>query len=161
MEIRGLTLDDVPDVLKIQEECYIPDLLETADTFIKKLRLFPQGSLGCWQREDLTAYVFAHPWKVGEIVPLDFALRSLPTDANSLYIHDLAVSPKFRGLKIADQLLQKLFSIAGSLGLEDFALVAVQNSEPFWNRYGFRTQEKLIYGTNTPASKMSMTKGRS
>jgi GNAT superfamily N-acetyltransferase len=158
MEIKQLSVQDIPAVLEVQVQCYIPELNERGDTFLKKLRLFPKGCMGYWQDSLLGAYVFSHPWKTGEIVPLDFGLNSLPADADCLYIHDLAVSPRLRGKGVGNQLVQQLFKIADSLGIKDFTLVAVQDSEPFWSKYGFRIREEMTYGANVPASKMTLTR---
>jgi ribosomal protein S18 acetylase RimI-like enzyme len=140
---------------------YLPELLESDETFAKKIQLFPRGCLGDWHENELAAYVFSHPWLNNEIVPLDFNLRDLPSDPNCLYIHDLAVSSRFRGRGIADRLLKALFALADSMSYRDFTLVAVQDSEPFWRKYGFQARSKLIYGVNTPASKMTLTRAAS
>jgi len=158
MNIIRLTLADIPSVLEVQQDAYRPELLEIAETFEKKIRLFPFGCLGCWHEGELAAYVFSHPWRADEILPLDFDLKQVPGEATCLYIHDLAVLQRFRGRGIADQLLENLFSLADSLGYRDYTLVAVQDSEPFWAKYGFQIKTRLTYGASTPASKMTLTR---
>jgi GNAT superfamily N-acetyltransferase len=158
MSIRGITPADISDVLRVQEDAYIPDLLECANTFSRKLTLFPEGCLGYCLEGRLEAYVFSHPWRFGESVPLDQVIAALPENPDCLYIHDMAVGKALQGKGIARALLLELFNLAERMKLKRFALVAVQQSEPFWARWGFRPQHAMIYGKDVAATYMTLVR---
>jgi GNAT superfamily N-acetyltransferase len=155
MEIRPLTEEDLPHVLVVQEDCYARGLLEGEETFACKLHLFPEGCLGAFEDGRLVAYVFSHPWSSGEFVPLHTSLDSLPETADCVYIHDLAVLPSWRRRGIADRLLSTLFDLAHTYRIERVALVAVNNSERYWEKYRLRREFLLVYTKGVTATYMT------
>jgi GNAT superfamily N-acetyltransferase len=155
MEIRPLTEEDLPHVLVVQEDCYSRGLLESEETFACKLLLFPEGCLGAFEDGRLVAYVFSHPWSSGEFVPLHTSLDSLPETADCVYIHDLAVLPSWRRRGIADRLLSTLFDLAHTYRIERVALVAVNNSERYWEKYRLRREFLLVYTKGVTATYMT------
>ena len=154
MEIRKLIEQDILAMLDVQRECYPPKLLESTETFLNKMRLFAEGSLGCFSEKRLCAYVFFHPWIKGVVVPLDYVIGSIPPEPDCIYIHDLAVLPAYRRKKIAEQLIWKVFEIGKQLSIRSYSLVAVQSSEGFWRRFGFEVAGTLEYAENIPGIKM-------
>ena len=83
---------------------------------------------------------------------------NLPAAADCLYIHDLAVRQAHHGTGIATRLVQALLTLATELRLSRLALVAVQDSEPFWERWGFERKEPLVYADSVPATHMVLTR---
>lgn len=154
MTVRNLRPDDIAEVLRVQKDAYREELLEAGDTFIRILGVFPDGCLGYFDDGSMGSYVFSHPWVSDRIVPLDHPRTHLPDDADCLYIHDLAVAKSHRGRGVAGQLVTALFKLAESRGFPCLALVAVQDSEPFWERWGFQRHETLLYAENVPATHM-------
>jgi len=155
MEIRPLTREDLPQVLLVQENCYSRSLLEDAETFACKLLLFPEGCLGVFEDGELVAYVFSHPWSLGEVVPLHEPPDALPGTADCVYIHDIAVRRSWRNRGIADRLLARLFDLARSYRFVKLALVAVNGSERYWERYSLRREFVLLYARDVPATYMT------
>jgi GNAT superfamily N-acetyltransferase len=155
MEIRPLTEEDLPHVLVVQEDCYSRGLLESEETFACKLLLFPEGCLGAFEDGRLVAYVFSHPWSSGEFVPLHTSLDFLPETPDCVYIHDLAVLRPWRNRGIADRLLSTLFDLAHTYRIERVALVAVNNSERYWERYRLRRAFPLVYTKGVTATYMT------
>lgn len=160
MKIRELATADIPEVLRVQDDAYLPQLIESAETFLRKMKLFPAGALGCVDGERLCGYLFCHPWTDGEIVSLDSATLQLPVNADCLYIHDLAVEKACRGRGVARHLMDRGIALAKKAGLRQFGLVAVQDSEPFWARFGFATLRSFEYVPGVPASFMTMSLGQ-
>jgi GNAT superfamily N-acetyltransferase len=152
--IRALVPEDMKQVLAVQSGAYIHELIEGEATFLAKLALFPSGCWGVPDGTNLAGYVFSHPWRSDELVPLDHALTTLPDTPDSYYIHDLAVAPSHRGRRVSALLLERVFSVAKQCGLSRFSLVAVQNSETFWEHWGFRTVARVPYGAGLTASHM-------
>ncbi len=155
MEIRPLQREDLPHVLLVQEDCYPRSLLEGEEAFACKLLLFPEGCLGAFADGRLVGYVFAHPWSSGEFVPLHEELSSLPETPDCVYIHDLAVLRSWRNQGIADRLLTALFDLAHSYRIRKVALVAVNNSERYWERYRLEGVYSLVYTDGIPAKYMA------
>lgn len=155
MTPRLLMESDISQVLTVQTTCYRPELIESRSAFLRKLTLFPSGCFGSFECGQMVGYVFAHPWVRGTTVPLDSSDYLLPGNIDCMYVHDLAVVATARGKGVAPSLIQALSDAASTQHLKTFALVAVQDSEKYWTRWGFRTQYSLEYGTGVPAHYMT------
>ncbi|EPE0461780.1 GNAT family N-acetyltransferase [Pseudomonas aeruginosa] len=59
------------------------------------------------------------------------------TQADCLYLHDMAVSSDARGQGVAQQLLAAAEQQARQCSLSALTLVAVQNSASYWQQRGF------------------------
>ena len=145
LRLRGLSQADLPEVLRVQRSAYRPELIEPSDAFARKMALFPRGAIGCFDDDRLVAYMFCHPWTLGEVVPLGTGSLALPDMPSCLYVHDLAVEPQRRGYGLAGGLVDMAIALARSLGLPCCALTAVQGSEGFWRSRGFEERGGLEY----------------
>jgi GNAT superfamily N-acetyltransferase len=154
MDLRELRADDILQVLDVQKDAYREELLESGDTFLRILTVFPRGCLGVFVGSQLVSYVFSHPWRSDRIVPLDDPRAALPDDADCLYIHDMAVRKSYHGKGVGTCLVKALLHLAKTLGYRQLGLVAVQESETFWERWGFKRDEPLVYTANVPATHM-------
>lgn len=91
---------------------------------------------------------------MGKPYPIDSFFE--PQDEpNCWYIHDICVSSEFRGKGIARELAKTVMTTDSSV----FCLTAVQNSENFWERLGFRSFFELDY-YGARASYMILVKDR-
>lgn len=151
--IKTVSESDLPRVVAVQKDSYPQQLWEEEAVFRDKRRLFPEGAFGWYQDGVLQAYVFVHPWRKGETAPLFTANMVLPENPDCLYIHDLAIAPAARGKGAARALVAAAFALAEQNGLEHFSLVAVQNSESFWQKFGFTPYKTLTY-SGVPAVHM-------
>jgi len=135
--ITPLTATDAPSLVRVQAACYGPALLESRALYARRLASPAQCSLGV--RDDggaLLAYLAAY-WSVrGAVTPLhgDFKARE---QADTLYLHDMAVLPAYAGRGWAQALLQAAWRAAQARGVHQAALVSVQGTEGFWRRQGF------------------------
>jgi N-acetylglutamate synthase-like GNAT family acetyltransferase len=78
------------------------------------------------------------------------------SEAEILYIHDLAVRPERHKTGLGDVLLVHLYDSASRYGIEAYSLVAVQNSSGYWVQRGFTPQEGLpAIGYGPEAVRMS------
>lgn len=82
------------------------------------------------------AYVFAYPSRLGAVTPLNAGFAPV-ADAETLYIHDLAVHPRAHQRGVGRLLARSLLGAASSEGLRHGALVAMPQARPFWERLGF------------------------
>lgn len=154
MKIRPISGEDLKQVLDIQIEVYPPGLQENAATFEDKFSLKPSGIFGAFLEDVLCGYILSHPWSADRVVPLGLARTVLPAKADCVYIHDLAVRPSHRGRGIARLLVDRVFEFGGSLSLGTYTLMAVQSSEPFWSRFGFRALKSIEYVPGIMGSEM-------
>jgi ribosomal protein S18 acetylase RimI-like enzyme len=61
----------------------------------------------------------------------------LAAGVDTLYIHDLAVDKDGRGKGVAQALVRASIDAAKGRGLSRACLVAIQNSQSFWEQFGF------------------------
>lgn len=141
--IRLITKADLAAIVRLQDSCYSDALYESPALVEQRLAA---AANSCWLAEnadgELLAYLFSYPSADGYVTPLAHAFRPV-YHAQLLYLHDMAVSTKARGLGLASQLLATAKQHALSLGLNKLALVAVQGSMPYWQRQGFMIVHKL------------------
>lgn len=128
------------EVLRIQEEAYTGVPPESIDVLKSKWVISPES---CFvvraenEPENILAYLLAHAWNSLEPPKL---FEQVPENSTGeiLYLHDLAVANKARGMGVGKQLAKKLLETAKERGYEKVLLVAVQNSSRFWASLGFR-----------------------
>ncbi len=134
--IRLMTEADLPQVMKIQQQAYEATVLESESVIRARRSSSPQLA---WVAEDASgvcAYLFCYPSQVGQVTPLDGGFHS-PANADCLYLHDLAVAPRAAGRRIGPALVKHALHKARQHQLRYSALVSVQDSQPFWSRFGY------------------------
>ena len=146
IEIKQLSTHQLDAVVGVQERCYTSDLLENRMCFFHKMEIFPNGCIGAFLDGELVGYAFFHPWISNRPVPLNDTTYLIPGNSNCMYIHDVAVLPDRRDQKCAAKLFQQVVETGQKLSLHNFALVAVQQSESYWKRWGFVENKKMTYG---------------
>jgi GNAT superfamily N-acetyltransferase len=109
---------------------------EPAAVVLARLRAAPATTLVAVDAAGVCAYVFAYPSRLGRVTALHDSFVPAP-DADTLYIHDLAVDPRVHGRGLGRRLAQALFDGARRRGLRHSALVAVLEARPFWESLGF------------------------
>lgn len=122
-----------------------PDHFESRACFENRLDLYPAG---CFVLSDLDdavrGYLFAYPWK-GESAPaLNTVIAALPTDADRIYLHDLALHPDTRGGGFTRPIVEQLATQARADGWPMIALVAVNDAAAFWARLGFEAVDSPV-----------------
>ena len=118
-----------------------PSFPEDDAVFAERIALYPAGCrLLIGEAGAPQGYVLSHPWR-GAPPKLNSLLRALPTP-DVYYIHDLSVLPVQRGSGAASQVVRDLLKHARDEGVPRAALVAVNNSVPFWSRLGFTVTDE-------------------
>lgn len=149
--IRRLSADDLDDILHIQAGAY-PELAESAATIADRLLQAPDW---CWGAEldgQLRAYLLTHPWPASTPPEWNTALPPLPAHSLRLYVHDLAIDATVRGSGLASRLIGTVLQRARHARFAEVRLVAVQKSQSFWQRQGFRIAQPHGSLTETLAS---------
>ncbi len=145
---RPATRGDLADIVAIAAEVH-PDLPERAAVLEEKCALFPQGCFCLEGNGVVRGYALSHPWRLYEAPPLDHFLGALPTDADCLYLHDIAVQVVSRGKGAARAIIRKLDLVAGHAGLPALALTSVNHSRQLWETLGFAAVSDKRVGIDT------------
>lgn len=146
---------DIAAVLEIQAVCYTEITPESDASLHAKLNASPSTCFVASIEGGVAGYLIALPWECSNPPALDAATCRLPPSPDCLYLHDLAVAPHARRSGAARALVEACLTRMRALSLGRASLVAVQNSMPYWERYGFQAvppsaplQAKLAtYGT--------------
>jgi len=128
---------DLPLAEAIAERVH-PTLPEDPAVFAERLALFPHGCLMLEDGGKCSGYAIAHPWRLTQPPALNTFLGGLPAEADTLFLHDLALLPEARGAGFAGIAVRLLAERATALGLAAMSLVAAGTSHAFWRHHGFR-----------------------
>lgn len=139
IDIRMMAETDIPAVLEIQAVCYTAVTPESDESLHAKLRASQSTCFIASLEGDTVGYLISLPWAFSSPPALNAETCRLPLSPDCLYLHDLAVTPNARKFGTGRALVDAFLARLGELGLGRASLVAVQNSAPYWERYGFRT----------------------
>lgn len=163
MPWRPMTAQDLDRVQELADRIHL-DHPEDPEVFAERLALYPQGCHVLEEDGRIVGYAIAHPWRFGEPPPLNSQLRAIPTDADTYYLHDVALLPRGRGKGLAAQGAELIAEHARAAGFANMSLVAVNNSQTFWKRLGFRVAsvpgldtKLLSYGSDAALMKRDLT----
>ena len=154
--IRPMLGADLAAVLKVQAACYPPAMQETAAVVAARRQAAAATCLVAEDADGVCGYLFAYPSRRGLVTALDAPFCIAP-DADTLYLHDLAVAPRALGRGLARSLVQSMLALGRAHGLAHAALVAVQDSARFWRAQGFEVQAGQYAGlAGYPAGSLYM-----
>ena len=140
---QPLAAQHLPGLLAVQRACYGDAYVETAEVYARRLASPANCSLVlATDQGRVCAYLAAYRSRLHAVTPLhgDFEGAAQP---DTLYLHDMAVLPECAGQGLAGALLAAVLAQARAGGLAHAALVAVQGSQPWWQRRGFSTCTEL------------------
>lgn len=133
---------DLPQVLRIQAECYPPAMQEDAATILERMRVAGDTCLVAEETGSICAYLFAYRSTLGGVTPLGGVFKPCP-GGDTLYLHDLAVGRAWAGKGLGSLLVRAALAGAEQCGLRYAALVAVQDAHAYWQRLGYRRCDRL------------------
>ena len=135
--LRALLPGDLPGLAAVQIACYGEGLVESTAVFARRLASPANASLVITRAGQVCAYLAAYRSCYGKVTPLhgDFMPSTTP---DTLYLHDMAVHPACAGQGLAQRLVSTAWSQAPEL--THTALVSVQDSQAYWQRYGYAVQ---------------------
>lgn len=135
-----MTLNDLARVLDLQRRCYPPQYHEPLGAFANKVQWSPDSGWLVVSSGQAVAYLVTLPVDEAHFPALHASDWRPPEQARWLCLHDLAVDPDHRGTGAGQRLIEQAFTHARQRGLNGLALVAVQGSQPYWARQGFRPE---------------------
>jgi GNAT superfamily N-acetyltransferase len=164
---RAMQESDLPAVTAIAAEVH-PDYPESPAVFAERLRLFAQG---CLVAVDVNGtalgYAIAHPAVLGQPPALNSLLHDLSSQADCLYLHDVALTAATRQSGLGGALVEYIRELAIAHGFACAALMAVNNSAAYWQRRGFMpyqdanaTLAKKIASYDSDAQYLVLAAGR-
>jgi len=133
---RPMTPGDYPAVSAIADRVHVA-YPEDAGIFVERQRLYPAGCAVLEHDGIAVAYAVTHPWRYAEPPALNTKLGALPEHPTTYYVHDIALLPEARGGGAAKAIVEAMLAHAAETGLANVSLVAVNNSQDFWRRFGF------------------------
>ena len=151
---RPMLPSDLDAVLRIQAACYPPAMQEPGAIVLSRMTAACGTCLvACIDDDDddddgVCGYLFAYPSRLGLVTDLGAPFRPA-TDANTLYLHDLALDARAQGRGLARKLVDDALCLARTMGLGHSALVSVQDSTRFWHALGYRTTSTHDAGLHT------------
>jgi GNAT superfamily N-acetyltransferase len=133
---RALTGYDMGAVEKIAGIVH-PGFYEAPEVLAERQRIYHNGGYFLEVGERPAGYVLSHPWVLGDLPELNTLLGALPEEADTYYIHDLALLPMARRIGAASFIVEALAKHARARGFPTMSLVAVNGSRGFWERHEF------------------------
>ena len=131
---------DLDAVLAIQLACYGAGFVEDGALIARRLAAAPHTGWVVEHEGGVRAYLAGYPSMAGKLTPLHGEFE-VAAQADSLYLHDLAVHPDASGLKLGPLLVRHAWAHALEAGLRHSTLVSVQASVGFWERQGYAATE--------------------
>lgn len=132
---------DLDAMIRIADEVH-PDHPEDPAIFAERLALHPEGVLVVANGAP-GGYVLSHPWMLDRPPSLNCLLGSIPTAADTYYLHDIALLPETRGRGLARTAIEALVDRARHAGLPSVSLVSVIGGG-YWQAFGFRDASQRI-----------------
>ncbi|CUB02651.1 GNAT family N-acetyltransferase [Marinomonas fungiae] len=144
--IREIVNTDWPQIMRIQSQVYhdvVPEPLEVMQG--KWLRSPQLCFVYCCDTNpaQIGGYILAHTW-AGESLPELGQSLSKGVVEEYVFLHDLAISPEYQGQGVGPLLAEFLLARAQKSGWQEFRLVSVQGSVPFWQRFGFMLLKQTV-----------------
>jgi N-acetylglutamate synthase-like GNAT family acetyltransferase len=130
---------DLENVLQIQKACYDTAFHEPRSAFLSKLVACPHT---CWVVRlgtQACAYLVCLPIDQNNMPTLHASAWRPAVQPTLLYLHDLAIDPTLRGRGISHLLLDAATAYANDQRLPRLGLIAVQDSQRFWRKQGFKS----------------------
>jgi len=138
---RAMSAYDLPAVSRIAAEVH-PAFPESDEVLAERQLLYHNGAYLLEVNERPAGYVLSHPWRLDGLPELDKVLGQLPAAPDTYYIHDLAILPLARRIGAARFILEALSKHAAAQGFATMSLVAVNDSQGFWEKHGFAAVER-------------------
>lgn len=138
LTIRSMARDDLPDVLRIQRESFDDTAQESLQSFQAKLIASPSTCFVAIQQGQVVGYLVAILASSDEPPALHGEVARIPAAPDCLYLHDLSVSQIARGSGVARALMDGFMTSLRQQRLPRACLTAVNGSQAYWTRYGFR-----------------------
>jgi len=127
---------DIPRVKSLADAIHT-NYPEDEAIFAEKQRLYPEGCFSLISDNELVGYIISHPWRLGETPAINKFLNRLPEKPDTLYWHDIALSPKVRARGAVQEGVSLVLAHARAASFASVSGTAVSGTAIFWKRQGF------------------------
>lgn len=141
--IRPTTIHDAGSYVSIERDAYPPEFHEDCETFIDKLRVFPEGCKIVDLAGKSVAYLICHPWTFEAPPTLNAREFAIPLKPEVFFIHSVTVMRAHQNRGIGSALVNTAIRLGKSHKFSRFTLISVQYSISFWKRFGFKDVDSL------------------
>ncbi|WP_020399330.1 GNAT family N-acetyltransferase [Kordiimonas gwangyangensis] len=144
MRWRQMTEADMQQVIDLAAVIHL-DHPEDDDVIIERRTFFPEACLVLEGDGGLHGYTLVHPVEFEKPPALNALIGKAPVQTDIVHIHDIALAPEARGTGASGKAIEIIVEKATDAGFKQISIVAVNGTEPFWEKQGFRhhTSEKL------------------
>lgn len=124
-------------ILTVQAQAYSGVAPESLEVLKSKWQASAELCFVYKDAHGVQGYLLAHSWN-SHVPPKLFEVLPKDSSGDILYLHDMAVSHHAQGQGVAGQLFHKLLQRAKIQPYQRILLVAVQASQGYWFKHGFR-----------------------
>jgi hypothetical protein len=128
---------DLPRVAAIAAEIHTAHPEDDA-VLVERLRLYAAGCHVLDTRGAVAGYAISHPWRRSSPPALNTRLKRIPANADTYYLHDVAIVEAARRGGAASEIVATLVTHARAAGFATMTLICVNDTGAFWSRLGFR-----------------------
>lgn len=136
MQWRAMQPSDMDEVSALSDAVH-GIYTEPRAVYAERRDLYPAGCFVLADDGPIAGYLIAHPWRQKAPPPLGGMIGAIPDDADSIYLHDLALLPSARGTGAGGTATRMVLDLARQAGLGDVTLLAVGGADVFWASRGF------------------------
>ena len=142
IRIRKALPTDLDSILAVQREAYegnSPELVEDATVF-RNILEYSMSYVATNKKNKVRGYLLVHPSRRNYMHLLDEPPILERYDPNVYFIHDLAITPKYRRHRIGTALVQRLLAHLMRTHFDEkylLQLIAINGAEGFWTKHGF------------------------
>lgn len=109
---------DIDAIMEIEEESFLPGVVESRDVFLERIITFPDGFILMNTKENLKpiGYICSEIWMIDEDIKTDLftlghSIKSIHNNAgNMLYISSMGVIKEYRGYGLGHKMFKFLTS---------------------------------------------------
>lgn len=134
--IRAMMPVDLPAVMQVQAEAYVPELCESQEIIAARLSTAPDTAWVADSPLGICAYLVGYQSELGKVTPWDSEFEHQP-QSTTFYLHDLALGKNAKGMGLGQSLVNSAMAQMRERGAQQAALVSVQDSLGFWQKLGF------------------------
>ena len=146
--IRNAEIDDIEAIMLIEKDSFHENIVESLETFLERIRVFPDGFLVLEIKGRVIGYISSELWEyLEETDAWKFGLDHGIADTHrvggqELYISSIGILGEHRGKGYGDLLFSELERrIRGKYGIKSIILIVSGNwtaARKIYERNGFR-----------------------
>lgn len=138
MEIKHVTMQDLPDILRIEKSGFTDAEAGTESQYEDRIKTIPDTFLTAKQDGKLVGYVVG-PAVKEEYVDDEMFAKSVPNlpEGGNQIILSIAIDPNYRGYGIGSQLLNAFETLAKNSNRKTVSLTSLDTNVPFYEKNGY------------------------